>query len=293
MQDKLKSLKPAIEKLDHGFGNSFRVKQYSDPARDKNPYWHIHEEMELIYINGGSGKRHIGNHLSYFQGGDLIFIGANLPHHGFTDRLTGNKSETMIQMKEDFLGDYFMELPEMSSIKQLFVKARRGVIFYGETKDRVGNEMEMMPDKNPFDRLLQLQKILRMLAESEEYTMLNIDTMTVVVHAEDTRRMRLIYDHVKENYQDQITLSTISDIVSMTEPAFCRFFKKMSGKTFTRFVNEYRMVSVSRILAETSMTISEASIECGFKNFSHFNKQFKSFTGKNPSQYRRELTTIL
>ncbi len=48
------------------------------------------------------GKRNIGNHISYYNDGDLIFIGANL-HFGFTDRLTENKSEVVIQVRE-FLG---------------------------------------------------------------------------------------------------------------------------------------------------------------------------------------------
>ena len=198
----MKPAKPTIEKLDPGFGHSFRMKQYADPARDKKPYWHIHEEMELIYINGGSGRRHIGNHLSYFQGGDLIFIGANLPHFGFTDRLTGNKSETMIQMKEDFLGEEFMKLPEMSSVLHLFEKAKKGIVFHGDTKDRVGHEIEQMMELEPFPRLLKALEVLKILADSEEYSLLNVESMIVEVHAEDTRRMRLIYDHVKENFKE-------------------------------------------------------------------------------------------
>ena len=110
---------PTFEKIDPGFGNSIKVRQSAAPCRDKQPYWHIHPEMELIYVNGGSGKRHIGNQLSYYKNGDLLLIGSNLPHYGFTDRLTRNKSETIVQMKEDFLGPHFFDVPEMIAVKKL------------------------------------------------------------------------------------------------------------------------------------------------------------------------------
>ncbi len=79
----------------------------------------------------------------------------------------------------------------------------------------------------------------------------------------------------------------------MTVPAFCRYFKKISRKTFTKFVNEFRVVHASKLLAETSMSITEVSFESGFNNFSHFNKSFKEFTGKSPSTYRKEFNSII
>jgi hypothetical protein len=61
-----------------------------------------HPEIELVYINVGSEA--VGSHVSYYNDGDLILIGSNLPHCSFTDEETGNKKETVIQMKPDFFG---------------------------------------------------------------------------------------------------------------------------------------------------------------------------------------------
>ena len=101
----MKTTIPTLEKINPAFGSSIHISHFNESSltKNKNPNWHVHPEMELVYVNGGNGKRHIGNQLSYYNGGDLILIGANLPHYGFTDRLTGNKAETIIQMKEDFL----------------------------------------------------------------------------------------------------------------------------------------------------------------------------------------------
>ena len=91
---------------------------------------------------------------------------------------------------------------------------------------------------------------------------------------------------------NQISLDEIADQASMTVPAFCRYFKKVTGKTFTKLVNEYRVVHATKLLHESQMSITDICFECGFNNFSHFNKLFKEFTGKSASKYRGEIKII-
>jgi YesN/AraC family two-component response regulator len=79
----------------------------------------------------------------------------------------------------------------------------------------------------------------------------------------------------------------------MTVPAFCRYFKKQSGKTFTQFVNEYRIIYACRQLKESSKMITTIAEESGYKNFSYFNKQFQKFTGKTPSMFRQEVKELV
>jgi len=283
---------PIFEKIIPEFGNSLNIKQYHTKNRNKKPFWHIHPEIELVYVNGGTGKRHIGNQLSYFNDGDLILLGSNLPHYGFTDSLTNNKSETIIQMPHDFPGSHFLELPELVNIKKLFDRAKRGVVFYGRTKIEVGKRMENIASLDPLDRILELLSILKQLALSRETEVLNIDNIVIEIEIQDNDRINNIFDYVREHFQESIPLEQISDHVSMAVPSFCRYFKKMAGKTFTQFVNEYRIVHSIKLLSEKNTSITHICLESGFSNFSHFNKCFKSFTGMSPSSYRRELTQV-
>jgi len=284
--------KPSLEKITPDFGSSVFVKQFAESIPNK-PFWHFHPECELVYINEGSGKRHIGNQLSYFNDGDLILMGPNLPHFGFTEAFTGNESETIVQMKSDFLGTKFFEVPEMSSIHQLFERSLLGVSFYGETKKKVGRKIEQLYWDSGFDRLIKLLAILDQLATSKEYTILNADGYALEIETQDNDRVELIYNFVRNNYKRHITLDEVAYEISMTVPSFCRYFKKISGKTFTQFVNEYRLVHASKLLAEMPYNITEICFECGFSNFSHFNKLFKKFTGKSPSVYRNDVRKIL
>ncbi|MBS9462696.1 helix-turn-helix domain-containing protein [Flagellimonas sp. 389] len=285
--------KPAFEIIEPSFGNSFTYQKFDENKVNKNNGWHYHPELELVYINGGSGKRQIGSHVSYFRNGDLILIGSNLPHCGFTDKLTGNKSETIIQMKADFLGNDFFNIPEMRNIHKLFEVAKGGIAFSGKTKNKVGDKMEVLEYQTDFQRLLSILNILNQLATSDEIKVLNGQGFSMETEVKDNDRINIVFNHVKTSFKEDISLDEIADMVSMTVPSFCRYFKKITNKTFTQFVNEYRLVHASKLLAEQPISITQVCYDSGFNNFSHFNKSFKAFTGQNPSEYRNQLKSVL
>ncbi|RKS12914.1 AraC family transcriptional regulator [Flavobacterium sp. 120] len=289
----MKIIPPAFEIIAPSFGSSFSFSKYVENANSKAHLWHYHPEIELVFVNGGSGKRQIGSHISYYTDGDLILIGSNLPHCGFTNEETGNKNETVIQMKPDFLGNGFFDISEMTNIRNLFSQAKAGIAFEGETKRNIGKKIESMEEQSQFERLLTMLSILNELELSKESTVLNADGFSIEMQMQDNDRINAVFNYVKDNFQDHITLEQVSELVSMTEPSFCRYFKKITNKTFTKFVNDYRLVHASKLLAEKPISISEICYESGFNNFSYFNKSFKEFTGKSASQYRQELKSVL
>lgn len=289
----MRSHKPTFESITPSFGNSFAYQQFDENHINYNSVWHYHPEIELVYVNGGTGRRQVGSNVSYYTWGTLILVGSNLPHCGFTDQLTGHKKETVIHMKEDFLGSEFFNLPETSKIKTLIQVAKRGIVFSGDTKARVGAMMEAMETQTDFERLVTQLTILNDLATTEEFRILNADGFTVLSDVKDNERINAVFNYVKTHFKEEIALDAMADLTSLTVPSFCRYFKMVTNKTFTQFVNEYRLVRASRLLAEQSMSITEVCFESGFNNFSHFNKKFKAFTGQTPSAYRKELRMVL
>ncbi len=289
----MSQIKPAFEKVSPSFGSSILVRKHTEAAKKSSASWHFHPEIELVYVNKGQGKRHIGNHLSYFNNSQLILLGSNLPHNGFTDRLTSNGSETLIQFKPNFLGEAFFEIQEMNAIEHLLEKGKKGILFKPETKKLVGPKIENLIEYKGFDRIIKLLEILNELALSEDYSLLNVDGYAFETKPQDSTKIDIIYKHINNNFKDHISLEEIADKVSMTVPAFCRYFKKATGKTFTKLVNEYRVVHATKLLSESQMTITDICFECGFNNFSHFNKLFNEFTGISASAYRNNLKQMI
>lgn len=57
---------------------SFSVRQ--DVVPTINNRWHYHPELELIYFSAGTGTQFVGDSIQRFQAGDMLLIGADLPH---------------------------------------------------------------------------------------------------------------------------------------------------------------------------------------------------------------------
>lgn len=285
----MKTSQAALKIIEPSIGSSITFTKYVINSNKNTFIWHYHPEIELVFINGGAGKRLVGSHISYYTNGDLLLIGSNLPHCGFTDEHTGNKDETVIQMRPDFLGKNFFDAPEMANIKNLIERAKSGIAYNSETKRRVGKKIIAMEKQPPLERLLTLMEILNDLALSNDHQVLNAEGLLMELQMQDNDRINMVFNYVKDHFHEQITLEEVAELVSMTVPSFCRYFKKVTQKTFTKVVNEYRLSNAAKLLAEKPISIAEISFECGFNNFSYFNKSFKDFTGKSASEYRKEL----
>ena len=286
-------MKAKIEKIEPSFGSSFAIRKFRKHEVDNTAPWHVHPEYEIVYISTGKGKRQVGNSISHYENGDLIFLGPNLPHYGFANDSEEPHTEIVVQMKADFLGEDFFNKPEMANIQHLFELSKSGLYYYGVIKEKIGQRLEKMLDMDNFQRLLELLDILNELAKSKEYELLHANSIQLEVNAQEQERIESIYQYVQDNYQESITLETIASVANMTVPSFCRYFKKQTNLTFTQFVNEFRIKQACHLLRKPELTILAVSQESGFNNLSHFNKLFKEITGLTPSDYREDLLTVV
>ncbi|ARN77329.1 AraC family transcriptional regulator [Nonlabens spongiae] len=279
---------PVYEKIHPEIGSSIYVEHKREERGTMKPFWHYHPEVELVYVDDGSGKRHVGNHMSYYHNSQLLLIGSMLPHIGFTDR-PNHGSELLVQFHPEFLGNEIAKVPELNGIQMLFERAKNGLIFHKETKNTLGARIHKLATVAGFYRLNLLLEILYELSITTDYTVLNASRFTFQSDVQDNSRIENTYKYINRNFKKPIALESIAEEVNMTVPAFCRYFKKVSGKTFTQMVNEYRVVHATKLLSESNSSIADVSFESGFNNFSHFNKVFKQITGKTASAYRKEL----
>lgn len=286
-------MKALLEKIEPTFGSSFTFRKFQDQFLFKDPVWHFHPEYEIVYVSNGRGKKHIGNHISYYNNGDLIFLGPNLPHFGFTMESPAGHTEAVVQMRPDFLGSEFILKPEMQDIKRLLERSHSGLSFSGKTRHEVGRQLLELCEASPFEKLLGLLNVLNQLALSTEYEDLHANGFTLEVMVEDEVRVQAIYKYVQIHYREDIPLEAVANETNLTVPAFCRFFKKLTNQTFTNFVNEFRVANACKLLQETDRLISDVSLECGFQNLAHFNKQFRRITGKTPTDYRRHVRPVV
>lgn len=215
-----------------------------------------------------------------------MFIGPNVPHLNFGYGANYEHEEIVVQLRDTFLGESFLQSPELQDINRLFELSKKGLNFYGETRQEVANLMLTLPKLNHFERLIQLLIILQKLATSKEYNLLKINGISYEHSHREEARIRQIYGFVEQHYQREIDVQTVADLANLTVPSFCRYFKKITQMTFTDFVNEYRIKQASKLLVQ-NQSVTDVCYSSGFNNLSHFTKTFKAVTGKTPREYKK------
>jgi AraC-like DNA-binding protein len=283
-------MKPFLEKIQPGFDSSFFLRAFPPTNQcHEKPQWHFHPEYEIVYIEKGSGRRHIGTHVGSYQDGELIFLGPNLPHLSYSHP----HRQVVLQMREDLLGKAWLDCPEFKSIRQLFERARSGLLFEQPLKHQAGQSLYQMVDAPPFERLLLLLQLLQQLATTRHVTSLSLNGPSFAVDSLEEERMTKMYTFVERNFTRHIALEEVAQLVNMTVPAFCRYFKRLTNRTFTQFVNELRITYACRLLRDSELSIAAVGYESGFNNLSHFNKQFRQYAGSSPREYRQQLVRIV
>ena len=258
-----------------------------NPAK-KHQKWHYHPEIELVYVNNGSGKRQVGLNLSNYNDGLLILVGSNLPHTGFTDYFDDERKEVVIQFKENFLGDSLKEVFEFKNIFNLLKTSKKGIVFEGDIKKKIGLAMLGLQYETSFQKVITLITILNDLSRSKNYEILNISNYNIN-GINENERIRKAFNFIKDNYKKEVSLEKVAKEVHMTVPSFCRYFKSQTNKTFIQFLIEYRINNALKLLTQSDKDIKNISYECGFNNYSHFNRSFKKINLISPSDYRKKI----
>jgi AraC-like DNA-binding protein/quercetin dioxygenase-like cupin family protein len=280
-------MKVEFEVIHPDEGSSFRLLHEKVIAEKYGWQYHFHPEYEIVCVLSGSGTRHVGNNVSHYENGDLVFMGPNLPHAGFGLNAHGLHEEIVVQIKGDVFGQSVITRPEMAIIGSLLEKVKYGICFTGLTKEKLRKKLIRLLKLPSFEKFIELLSILHIMATSEEFELLNPDTTISSAITKNNIRLQNIFNYVEQHFHEEIDIRKIASVANLSVPSFCNYFRKMMNSTFTDFVNQYRIQRACQLL-QKEKTIYETCFECGFNNVGYFNKVFKVVTHKTPSAYKRE-----
>ncbi len=256
--------------------------------------WHYHPELELVYIVRGTGNYFVGDAIESFAPGTLVLLGSDLPHKWINDQEyfqpeAGLEAESMaIHFFSSFLHADLHHIPEFRSLGQLFERAKVGIHFQESVSFAVAEQIAQLGQMDGFRRLIAFLEILKELTETEDYRYLSSAGYLKMFRQTNDRQGR-IHEFIMNNFQRDITLEQVAAVAHMNKAAFCRYFKRTTKKSFSRYLNEIRIGYACKMLQEKEgMPISEVAFESGYNNVSNFNRQFKLVTGFSPSAYLRQ-----
>lgn len=256
----------------------------------EHPY-HFHYEIEVVFIDDGQGDVVIGATFSDFGPGDIFLIGSNIPHRFRANQGDRYLKSYIVQFSRDCFGGVFFNAVEFTRIRKLIEQTRSGLVIR-KAAQYLFNRIRRLIAAEGIDSVINF---LRLLSEIDAYESIEIISKdpTQIIEIKIETRISAAVDWIEENYFRTISLDEVANISNMNKNAFCRAFKRKTGKTPMQFINEKRIEVASDQLLNTEISITEISFNVGFSTLSSFNRNFKSISSLSPKTYREKARTIL
>lgn len=280
-------MKTFIEKIPLSENSAFVAKIFKTPYFEVP--WHQHIACEIILFLEGDGLTFIGNYTGEFFPGDLYFIGKNMPHTFQKRDPNIVTSALVVQFKEDFLGNEFMNIPETKELHDIYREASHGLQILGETKAQCSERLMTLPTETGILRIVTLLECLHLIHRHQEYLPLSTRN-TEISNKKERERIDQVFRYTRDNFTHQIRLQDVARIAGLSVPAFCNYFKKSTKKTYIDFLNEIRVGHACKLLFETDLNVVNICFESGYNTLANFNKQFLKIKQITPSKYRKLFT---
>ena len=251
---------------------------------------HWHGEFELNYILEGCGELICGDERYITRTGDIIIIPPNILHAVFPHSNNSQRYDTVV-FSATMLGNADNDRCAAECIRPL-VNGSYSINFritpkhqyYSELKTAVENILSCAKGDSPKLDMLMRSELMRLFWLMYEGGDIFSSEKRNNTHAD---LLRPVLQYITENFQDDLSIEQLADMVHISKSYFMALFKKSAGISAIEYINQLRIRSACEKLRGTEKTIAETAYECGFRNLSNFNKQFRRIAGCAPNEYRR------
>ncbi len=131
--------------------------------------------------------------------------------------------------------------------------------------------------------------LLNMLASVRESQLQSsADTPITGKGAEDeSQRFALVTKYINQNYMYELPLEKLAQMAGYSKYHFSRIFKEHNGMSFIQYINGKRIKAAERLMADSTMPITEVAMQSGFASLTTFNRAFRKAKGCSPTEFRR------
>ncbi len=256
-----------------------------------------HGYFEILYLCSGSANCHIQDRLLPFNEGDLAIVGSTL-YHRVECESSSPLTIAALFFEPDLIrceggsdsAEYLTPFLLQDSEFPHIVPAETGIPNQVlELMLRIRSELPPLSPRGRLAVKTYLKMILMLLVN--RYASYAGTVETFQRQQRDLDRLLPLFRFLGENCGCAIQVKEASRICGMSESHFMSFFKRVTGLSFMKYLNHYRVERSQVLLVNTDESMASISQEMGFCDQSYFGTVFRRLVGMTPAAYRRRFRT--
>ncbi len=249
----------------------------------KNP--HLHQDYEIYYLLEGERYYDIQGQKFKVKENQLVFIDKNMLHQTKQKKGVSHK-RIVLNFHGQFLSDgaqgllkkLFEQGPHVVTIPKSMVRKINQLF-----TDLLKEYQKDTPESYLYFQSLLTQLLIdsRRMLESQQFVS-SARPLTSKHHVSN------LLTYIHSHYHRELSLSMLASQFHLNEHYISRVFKRVTGYSFTEYVNRLRVAEAERLLNETDGSVQVIAKQVGYKTNVHFHRVFKKIKGISPNQYRQK-----
>lgn len=256
----------------------------------KNVPIHWHNDLEINLIREGEAVFQVYQKSYRVRTGEGFLLNRNVPHSCSSPGNEHVRYSTIL-VRPDFLyGDFgsdverkcFQPFLQNSAIPCIYLT---GFDENGKEILQKLNQVEEAFDRKRFCYELKIKGLLCEAFAMILYGHRQELTKFVPANLQELERLEKMLNYLNMHFTEVISLQDLADQVHLSREVCCRLFKKMTGKTITGYLEEYRVNKSFSLVQSGQYSMTQITEMVGFSNPSRFASAFRKRFGCNPREY--------
>lgn len=256
----------------------------------KNVPIHWHNDLEINLIREGEAVFQVYQKSYRVRTGEGFLLNRNVPHSCSSPGNEHVRYSTIL-VRPDFLyGDFGSDVERKCF--QPFLQNSAIPCIYLTGFDENGKEIlqKLNQVEEAFDRKRFCYELKSKGLLCEAFAMILYGhrqelTKFVPANLQELERLEKMLNYLNMHFTEVISLQDLADQVHLSREVCCRLFKKMTGKTITGYLEEYRVNKSFSLVQSGQYSMTQITEMVGFSNPSRFASAFRKRFGCNPGEY--------
>ena len=236
-------------------------------------YFHSHNAYEIYLLISGKTTYLLNEDICNMKEGEIMLISPGVFHKTQSE----SRRRFLFEIKESYLDKYFTK-----EGKEFITKPFK--------------TPHLKPSSEQFNKIISLLNELTTVIQTETDKTLSLTLEIFKILSEcpvavkdltpSEKLVEKIIDYINNKYNEINGIEEVAEKFFVNKSYFCRLFKKNTGISFVKYLNNVRLKKSATLLIYSNKDVSEIATACGFNSTSYFCNVFKNEFHQSPLEYR-------